>query len=361
MSDSDHSSRRRFLQGTTVAASSLFGVGQVYGKNIGQPDEIDIPVVVSGDKVVETATVPFKWWQHEQRVIRLQEQLVDRLGDTPGIVSVGVGTQSSTIGGKKVSHLRVGRDSEADISTNMPTRVDGIPVEVHSPEKTELHSCDDSWDDTNTYDPVEGGVRLDGSHSSCCAVRYTNDDGEILNCLMTDGHSYDCSFESIDDTVEQEGQKIGEIEEIRPAQDWAIIRLTNDADISFFSNNIAGSSPKASGYVSQHGLHQLKSNDTKVFNRGAKTTLTNGTITGYDKQLPYTSGCEGSNDYENYVRLTTCTFGGDSGSIHYHEYTNYRGDKRAAVIAPHKGGGDDYSVGCAAYRIRESNDIEFGE
>ncbi|AGB14910.1 hypothetical protein Halru_0264 [Halovivax ruber XH-70] len=326
------------------------------------PDnEKRLPVVKRGGEIIKTQSVPEDWWEHERHIIKLKNNLKDEYKYESGISSVGISNSEEKIGPLKKSklHIRVREDAKKDPSANpmsvLPERIDGEKIDVIEYSGVDNHNCSrDNYCDSNEYNSLGGGARLDSNHSS---FGYVIKDLDPV--LMCSAHAITCAHVCPDYTLEHKGKVVGQVTDLDPDQDWATVEITSDSEMDF-SGKIHGTNRPISGHVTQEGLHVLKSDGETVYKRGAKTCKTSGEVSGYDEYLPdgYSTDCEGD---DIYVHFTTCTDSGDSGSPHYREYTDSIGVKRAAVIAPHKGSVGDTSVGCAAYRIANKHSVEFDQ
>jgi len=165
----------------------------------------------------------------------------------------------------------------------------------------------------------------------------------------------DCSNHAYHSKVynyDSDGNFVGHIQDYSKSQDWAIMDVPSDSDISGTTGSIRNENGSLSGHMTLDGLKELKSSNETVHQSGWKTCMTSGEV---EEVKVGNSRCDGSYKSDDYVKTSAMTEGGDSGGPHYRKYNTNRGDF-LAIIAPHRGGD---SIGCGAYKINDDHNISF--
>lgn len=344
-------SRRRILQltGSSIAIGALPTAGAT---ETGETEKI---VTVRGKNGTprKVKEVPGEYWEHVEKVHRLQEQLRTRYS-TPnpetGIDGIGIGSQEDTIQGRLKSKLLVYVKQGNEVTVDVPETIEGIPVEMKEWESVEPDSCEDVCN-KSTFDPLPGGVPVDeddnsGPGTTTCMVERSG-----TYYMMTARHIFGCEPNNVKAYNYKPSQNyIGEIADYSTPDDWAIVPLASDSDISEFENEIVSQPGVLAGHVTKSGLQDLKDNKTTVYHQGWRTCETSGVVEAID-QPDDPCGLT----HEVFVKLSTCTMSGDSGGPHFHQYES-GGCYYNAIIAPHRGGD---SIGCAAYHIHDAHEINF--
>lgn len=347
-------SRRKTLKALGAGSASIAGAG-LFAAPTGasrSDDTVTITTVKVGDEPRVRKEVPADWWEYEERAERVKAQLQSQYRDDPAIEGVGLATTNEVISDRNKSSVTVQVAPEKSTNANIPSAVGDVPVEVVDALRPEPDTCY-----TGDYDPVPGGVQVgDGTGvvaSATCPV--TDSGGQEM--LMTCGHLWDdCNEDITGNGLYQSGQYVGTVADNSVKQDWATINLDLYSEVGGFDNTIVDTYAPLSGRVTYDGLKDLKSNGTTVYKKGRTSCKTSGLVKQLDVAVgrcSCSSGCNYSSN--NFVKTSTPTDGGDSGSPHYHEYY-FNSDKYLAVIAPHHGG---ESVGCGAYAIHNAHGYEF--
>lgn len=149
----------------------------------------------------------------------------------------------------------------------------------------------------------------------------------------------------------QDTQYVGDVEVASLTEDWALIPRAGNSDVNDFDNKIVTQNGELSGHVTKNGLLDLKSTGETVYKEGRTTCGTSGVVEKIDHSV---TNCNNTGN-DKYVKVSTPTEPGDSGSPHFRTYF-YNGCSYIAIIAPHYGG---ESVGCAAYYLNSQHGIGF--
>lgn len=315
---------------------------------------VTIPIVKSGDDVFYSKQVPRKWWEYEEHVERMQERLKNRYSETASIEGIGMGTTNEFITQeRKKSSLIVYVDPVSGTDESIPESVEGVPVKVKEAPRPDPDGCYQE-----DYDPVPGGVSVhcpdtDEYGTATCPVQ----DSSGTVGLMTCGHIADDCKQDVDGlAIYQNSQFVGYIDDNSVKQDWIFVPKAVNSDISGFADTIVNTYRDIAGYVDRQGLKDLKSTGETVYKKGRTSCKTDGVVKELDVSVGR-CGCPdckySSNDY---VKVSTPTDSGDSGSPHYHTFT-FESEKYIGIIAPHHGG---ESVGIGAYKINDDFGYTFG-
>jgi len=64
-------------------------------------DFVEIPMIVSGGKVIKTKKVPKRWYNHTKRSHKVAKNVQSSLLSKKGVIAVGLSRSKSRFGGKK--------------------------------------------------------------------------------------------------------------------------------------------------------------------------------------------------------------------------------------------------------------------
>lgn len=307
----------------------------------------------------KTTEVPKQWWDHEQKVLEIQDNLEKqfRVNDPKvnnGIDSVAIANQSNRVSGRYISKLKVYVSSKSGLKVDIPDKVDGVPVDQAETKAHVPDSCGKEY-----VDVLRGGIAVDepdntGPGTATCMVERNGKYYIMTACHVV---ATTCT-EPLGVSVynyHDGGNYIGDVEDCQIGEDWAIINKASDSNISYFENEIYSQPGILAGHVTKNGLLNLKSSGTWVYHQGWATCESIGLVGEIDVPVKACDSNGITYKDNHYVKVSTPTDGGDSGGPHFHKYTK-DGYDRLAIIAPHYGG---ESVGCAAYHIHESDNINF--
>jgi hypothetical protein len=330
-----------------------FEATQVIGENGFGDETVTITTVAAYGHPLKRKEVPGDWWTYERQAMQAQRRLESRFGiddssrEAASIHGVGFGTMEETISGRRISNLEVYVDPSVRMTTDIPSQTDGIPVDRVETQSPPPHRCN-----SGNFDPMPGGVgvgRSSGEYdgtSTCEVERHNN------RFMLTSAHLFTCRGRNITgDRIYQNRQYVGRVADHSLRQDWAVVPRGPNSQIGDFENRIVDTAGILSGHVTRQGLFDLKGTGHPVHKQGVQTCETTGNVEKVDVAITNCNGKSG----RRYVKLSTDTAPGDSGSPHYKYYR--RGNQQyLAIIAPHYGG-DSY--GCAAYHLNRSQGIEF--
>jgi hypothetical protein len=352
-------SRRQTLKTIGISSTAVTTTPALVGatKNGKNEETIQITTVRAGAEPRVQKEVPLDWWSHEQKADRVRLELNKQYKDIRGIQGVSLGTSEETLSGRKKSVLDVRVDSEG-YNTTIPERVEAIKLNTEvAVEPEPNYSCSD---DTDAHSYVSGGVSLtddaaiDAKMTSTCEVEFSG-----THYLMTCAHNWPCDTSAEGDQVFQADQKVGEVYREKKNQDWVIIEMISDSDISGFSHYIENDTDPLCGHVTRDGLIDLKGAGTTVYQQGITTCKSKRTV--MDVDCSYT-GCYWNDGHT--VRIDEDPDGeaknGDSGGPIFHNYY-YDGSYFNALICPHSGTDPENSAcfGTAAYWIHSDQLIDF--
>jgi hypothetical protein len=343
--------RRKALKG-------IAGAGTFLNPNIsyirGMERKVEITIVrVKGEPFI-TKQVPKDWWEHEQKATDMLPRFERKYGGKENVKDVCVGTAEERISGRKISSIVIQVEPGTTLNTESKRR--GVPIEVEQIGEPSPVSCNES-----NHDPVPGGVSSNNDGTYNCGYDVTTTGKVDYNgspAIMTCAHHYDCSTNPNGETQYQCEQNVGECATYDRSQDWLVFTETSDSELSNgYTAYIDAESHAAqqSGVVSDSGLHDLKSNDTEVYQMGITTCET-----GWEVEKLYKSWtpCDFSGSY--YVGLKPLDKqleGGDSGGPFFH-YTTLNGEAYNAMIAPTYATTSDpeRGWGYAAWKIEDIHD-----
>lgn len=339
--------RREVLKAVGATGAGLTTIGQASATD----DGVEIDTVRHRGKVLESKRVPKQWYQHQTRVDSIAADLARQYEDTPAVGGVGRTATERRVAGRRVTRPVVYTTESAE-GVSIPSKRDGIAIERREIPDVQPEVCYDQ-----DYDSVPGGAQVETGVPFSATCRVTNSNGDPR--LMTCAHGFKRCEGSIEgDELTQSGRLIGGVEDWSIGQDWATVSLDSSSPILSFDSRLVGTQREVRGHVTKSGIDDLLTTDEIVYHRGNKTCETSGQVA--DTGIPQTQ-CENTSNeaYSSFVRYSTPTEAGDSGGIHYKEFS-YNGTLYASVISPHYGSGADYSYGTAAYKINNNHGINFG-
>lgn len=267
-----------------AAGGAAFFTGVTGGARAAGHDSVTIPIVVSGEEIIEERTVPEDWWNYIKRVRRATAGLRKDRGQEEGVVSVNVGIGDRTVAGRVVTAVEVEVDSES-FSGELPDERNG--VEVRRAEKP-IGASGGCYNDGD-FNNMHGGVTAEGSHfqgTSCC-----RDDN--YKQMLTAAHLYDACDRgsSIDgDDLDQNGRYAGHVEDYNIDEDW--VACDDDSGTVDYTNKIEteGSTYPVEGSATNYEF--LISEGTFVYQMGVSTGQRVGQMTAYDVTANVASGDE---------------------------------------------------------------------
>lgn len=286
---------------TTAAADSV------------SSDDVEIPIVVSGDDVIESRKVSTSWWDAVKRARRIQSELSNELAAVSGVKSVGIALGSEKIGGRNAMAVEVERDTTQG-DQGLPSRRDGIEIRISEKPIGRGGGC---YNDYN-FDNMHGGVRNEANlyGTSCC-----RDDNR--GHMLTAAHLFDaCDRGSAidNDALDQSGRLAGYVDSYNIQEDWvacddssATIDYTNKIRNELSTHEVVGSVTNYEYIISE---------GTFVYQMGCSTGETVGQMEAYNVSANVASGdvadCVDLNGRGVRVDSTANYFGkGDSGGPMY--------------------------------------------
>lgn len=345
-------SRRNVLK-TAGMVGFGFEAPQVIGEQGFGDETVTITTVEAHGQPLERKEVPADWWAYERQAMQSQRRLESRFGtnnsprEAASINGVGFGTMDETISGRRISTLEVYVDPSVRLTADVPSNADGVPVDLVETQSPLPHRCN-----SGNFDPMPGGVGVgqesgEYNGTATCEVERHN-----KRFMLTSAHLFTCRGRNITgERFHQNRQYVGRVADHSLRQDWAVVPRGPNSQIGDFENRIVDTPGILSGHVTRHGLFDLKGSGHPVHNQGVQTCQTTGRVEKVDTAITNCNGKTG----RRYVKLSTDTRPGDSGSPHYKYYRRGR-RQYLAIIAPHYGG-DSY--GWAAYHLNRSQGIEF--
>lgn len=171
----------------------------------------------------------------------------------------------------------------------------------------------------------------------------------MLHC----GHAFDhCELGGIQDVKAYQGtQFIGRAIHGDASRDIAVVGHSDDDDGVTYSDRIEDGNGPVEGRVTESGLQDIMGESTEVYKVGVSTCRESGLVL----EMYRSRSLNCASDNNHYVKFSTHSEGGDSGSPHFHETVDpTTNEPYVAMIGVHSRGGSDastYSIGCAAYDI----------
>lgn len=329
-SENEMVNRRDYLG--AVGAGSVFTIQPWNLRLSSTGDDVKIPKLVNRHGVQETKTVPRSWYENLQHVKWVQSRLEDRYRETDGVASIGrVRREDTTFGGKHGLKIRIER-SKAQLDEELPTEVDGIPIEVTDAPEGQLGSCEGF---TRDFSEVPGGVQCEDGDEGEWGTTFVpvSIDGESGRYLMAAGHVFDiCAwFDGPEGTpLEQSGDYFGDGTSIHnQGLDYGLFEPVSSSEIPSTSRiKDENGTYKVYAWYGDSAIDDLVSQGKSAYQMGTTTGQTNGTVTG--NGLNSGEGCPDLNgegvEVEN-KNNNNVAGQGDSGGPVYKYHTDQTGDK----------------------------------
>lgn len=320
----DSIDRRTALKTAGGVAAGLGGfshLGVVRGSDL-----VEIPTVVSGGKVIKTKKVPKQWYNHTKRSHKKVKNVQSNQLSKNGVLAVGLSRSKSRFGGKKGSQIWIGVDPEG-VEGNLPSHVDGLPVETEEIENPEPEYCGDTGY-TLLGEPIPGGVVNESdfaeeghiSGTSCVPVHKNGN-----TFMLTASHTWwDSDDPALPDNCEyirfekysQFFEPVGEVRRYYPDGDFALCDSASYDkgfidEIKEETNQDEDKRPPVGGHYTQEAVEDFKSEGKEIKKKGITTGLQSGEVEGtkIHGQLP-----EHGDGFPDDVtdRIPYCiTFGGE--------------------------------------------------
>lgn len=352
--------RRGVLKSVGTSGFALPAMAPVVRGSSG--DETKITVVASESGPVVRKSVPTDWWEHEQRAKSVKKNLEQRFGirpdrvATPGVVGVGLGKDDKTISGKHASTVRVSVNPKNKPSLYLPSKMDGIGIEVVEQGRGQPMDCN-----RQQYTPVPSGVGMDKAGFDEHYVFTTGCKVEVNNTpyMLTAAHLYDlgdnCNNSLGGKKAYQDQNLMGEVYNWDNEEDWVLIDKTGN-ETSGYEAGIEGLFAKQNGYVTENGLIDLKGDETTVYQMGISSCQTSGTVEVVKQREDSHSSC-----FNSFYAVGVDIHGenGDSGGPIYHKFT-FNNNKYVSIIAPLWGGSSDGLLyGTGAFHLHNTHNMVF--
>lgn len=359
--------RRNVIQGI-VGGLGVLGLSSV---TAGSDSTVDIEAIKHGQETVKVEFVSEDWWTHILTAREAKAELRSQYVNDQRISGIDFGiNHDNVISSRKGRVLRVRVEPESFQDVEVPSDVNGIPVEKYEEPETRLE-CSESVDDTeHSFVPGGSQMHLEGINpdeeffSNACRVYF---EGDNEPKMLTSAHQFvpdwSCGGKDPADRVEHRFNDVG-----LPFRsnsdynlDYAIVHLSSASEIAGLSGDVKHSNNtrrELMGHVTENGYETYV--EETVHKYGARTSHTSGEL----KPLRDDGRC--SNESDAWFHNETCSLTGDSGRPHYllweDPVTNV---EYAALIGVHGGsvGSSAESRGCTAFTIfeAEGEDISFGQ
>lgn len=354
--------RRETLQ--AIGGLGVTGIGLRFGTT---DDKVEIPVVVRGDEVLDTTTVPRDWYDHVQVANNVRERLGRNYRSQSWYNHIGQGAADDRINGLLKHEITIYATDPEVARDEVPVRVNGIDISVAEPEERHLDdhldtTCDE---ETASYNCVPGGSYLTEENYCFSATSIVEHNDEFY--LMTSAHPYvyddeDECGKNITDISTYTGEnpdwsdEIGEVATYNHDYDVALIDQSGYVD--GIDNSIVGESYDVIGAVSESYVDTLISDNEAVHHMGISTGRTTGSAT---EKLQDTGGHCQRTEVDT-IEVTTDAGGGDSGGPHYWINDKYDYIAILSVHQQHTSSGSLHgrSYGPAAYAIQDTLGWNFG-
>lgn len=234
----------------------------------------------SGDEVREWRRVPRAWHDHVEEVRAARREVDDLIGGVYGVSGAKVVRSDRQYGGRDGIAIAIELDESA-VAEDLPEAVQDVPVETERIAERGLNACFNTGD----FGSIPGGAMIGPADqplfgTACSTVAV---DGERR--LLTAAHLWhDCEATSIAGAgAEQSGRFLGRIDRANAAADVAFVAVEND-DVSLADGLALADDRQApvGGVVADWGVSVLLTGDEQVYNVGASSGLTAGSLTARD-------------------------------------------------------------------------------
>lgn len=307
---------------------------------VGEPRRmVEIETVRKGEAVLETETVPRRWYEQVTKADRLTQAVKDvYLGD-PGVLSIGTARWDRTFGGK-AGHL-IGADVDPDTyEGTLPEELEGIPVRTRETGGGEP-TCVNA--DAGTFTTAPDGVGFDDGSAGTCFLEVLDDDDPDEPRLLSANHVWE----------RRDAGGAGRADE----RCGSVARNSQAVDYALVEKEAAGSDEEGPfprpvvGYRTKDGVRDLVSADETVRALGITTGVTEGPVTRMNEGSSEWFTCDGEG-----VQTAATTAEGDSGGPVYALET-VDGERGAVVVHMNSAG----AVHAGTRPTRVSEDTRFYE
>lgn len=276
---------------------TLGGVGVV-----ARGERVDVPVVMLGDEVAKTRTVPRRWWEHVQTARTVRESISSRFLARGPVEQVGTRLGSGTLAGRRKMKVAV-HVSDPSVDVGLPDEVDGVEV-----EKLEAREMALTCDGNGSFDPVPGGVEFDDSASGLGGTTGCKVTVNGSPRMLTAYHIWDCNGDG--DPAYQWSDRTGTVDGSysNSRLDYATVTENNSSGIEYAEDIREGLEVR--GYATNYEV--LMSDGDSVYKTGRNTDDTSGVIDEVDFSREFL-GCVDINGEG--ILVTNIQRSGDSGSV----------------------------------------------
>lgn len=383
--------RRRIMKMLTASGVAPAAASRITVDDVKAADSDQIPISLDVDGEYKE-NVPADWYDQVKHAEKVRDKIANNHGHRKSILAIGVragirGGENTTI----VIDFNEDSDSKGKDKDNTPDEREGIEVEKEERQPPKPKNCDTypapcsdydcrplpEGEDIpagamfETQDPLMGGHIGMGSHTTNVRDR---DSTYHHTWMMTAHQAYSC--EASGDIYHQPeadfGYKVGEVAEIHPDYDMAIVEPTRGVEDDILpSAYVHESSDLHNGArygpventLSKDGVLKWRSEERSVFRYGIGSCYDSGTVGSiyqdYTVDADNTNYC--SNTLKEVIRIagSQCV-DGDSGSL---QFCYYKPDDAYFGIGLTSGGTehgyitDGYTNAVAGYRI--DNDLGY--
>lgn len=283
MNKKDLIERRDVLSavGTGLGYTAITGIGAADA-----PDLITVPKFKSFDgRVIEEMEMSEDWLHYSRQASRAKKRLVQRLRKD-GVNDARVGITESEKNGLKIRvemEKRFSTQENPSPQTDIPDKVDNIPVEVKKNKKYTNTSCANREE----YDSIPSGVGVKGEEKNHIGttgwkINYKVD-GETYPCILTAAHVFNpdnpCDGISKGSDVYQNGNRIGRVVAYNLSEDWAIIYPDKSGKSVEQTIQIPnGERREIGGFVTKEWLQNNWNDEPTCYKIGISSGLQKGSI-----------------------------------------------------------------------------------
>lgn len=312
--------RRSVLKGLGASTIGLSGMTS-FAKG-SSPATIQVPKLVSGDKVYEYMTVEKDWYQHTQHATEARDRFSKANSEVPGVFSISLVRSSKKYGGHNGLKIHV-QTENSEAAKALSSEFEEIPVTFGSKPEKHGRACTNAENNTSIQGGELVGCKETGARGSICAPVYYNGNHQLLHCAhvfwdqCSDNESNlegrtadvrDLNGNTTDIGTVEEADMNGDFVRIDPYSDVSPQDIIDDNDGLV---PIRGSVTKV---TLDRWLSDAKSNRPMLYQMGVNTGRTSGRLAA----LNYEENPSCTNFDNGHGVYTWADFGeGDSGGPTY--------------------------------------------
>lgn len=270
--ENNNPSRRSAIRSLSIG---LTGITSVSGIAIAsKQDTRKITTVKRHGEPIKTKKVPQSWYDHYKRATKLTRQTQSAFVESPGVTSIGMGSQKRTVGGRRGFQIIVRAMSGANTAA-IPNEINGIPIKIEELSEKPEFACVHR----GSFSPTPAGVHVgefDNSRTGgTIGAHVYNSNGNLRTLTANHVLGDECTDNS-GKTAYQGNTTFGNVEGTNEEADTALINPSRGTN----SEILEADDDRYELYAhrTEDGIADLISSGSTVKSTGTATGTTSGPI-----------------------------------------------------------------------------------